>query len=519
MSLSKKKNLHKRWKDLVQQVSRASTADAFETPAQQKARKERAMVDYDFFVTTYFKHYTKDKLGNLTHCGDFHIETANDVLNDPYLKGVLEWGRGLAKSTHADIFLPLWLMIQAPIRQLNFMLLIGKNFRTAKRLLQDVQVELSHNALFIHDWGEQKKEGSWEEGEFQTLQGVAFVALGMGQPPRGARFGADRPDYIVLDDGDDDKLKKNQSRIREIVEWIFRAVIPTMDIGIQRFLLVNNRICKNGILATILKERPHWYHKKVNALNEQGEPSWPQKYTKTYYAKLRTDIGWKAFETEFQNNPIEDGGVFLSEWVKYMKALPPEKWTEYDAIVIYGDMSYSTSDNSDFTAIKCWARQGQNRICLKAYVRQKETPAKAIRWLFNFYYSLPVPVQKKVKCWVEANATQKELLKPIIEAEAERLTAQQFIRYDKEKKGDKDDRIGSMSVHYENGSVFYSAQEEEDPDMILGIEHLTAWEEGAWPDDSPDADESAWQKLFKKGRGGTRSARSGRYSLSNSRAF
>lgn len=510
------KKLQARWDELKLKISSERLTESNESEQTREARKARARADYGFLVTYYFPHYAKDKAGNITPSAPFQIKAADEVKNDPMYKGIWEWFRGSAKSVNADVILPIYLMIQE-VRQVNTMMLIGSNNTTATRLLQDIQAELEVNPRLINDFGPFVKDGSWEQGEFVTLQGVAFVALGMGEKPRGTRFGNSRPDLIICDDLDDDKMKKSPSRVRESVDWLYRAVLGTGDTGISRFLLVNNRIAKNGILATLVAERPHWYHSKVNALDENGVPSW-NRYTREFYDALRKDVGWKAFETEWQNDPQEDAGVFELEDIKWEKL--PKDWTDFDAIVMYGDPSFSTGKKSDFFSIPAWAKWGNRLAKLKVYHRQGETAGKAIDWWFNFYVSLPPQLRVKFRCYIEANATQKLLLKPEIDKAAKKYGIVNFIKYDTEKKGDKNDRIGSMTTTYENGDVVYNIDEKDDPDMIASVEQLTAWEEGAAHDDGPDADQSAWAKLEKLKRiSGRTTQRTGTFAKNNSRSF
>ena len=510
-------SLEERWGRLVEKIKSDHSIGLGEPESERQARISRARADYDFFVTYYFPHYTRNKLGEVSHCAPFHIAAANAIRANPMFAGFLKWFRGSAKSTHANIFIPLWLKIQVPIRQLNVMMLLGKNAKTAARLLQDVQVELAHNERYIHDFGPQIKEGSWEEGEFQTTDGCAFVALGMGQPPRGTRFGANRPDYIVGDDLDDDKLKKNPARVREAVEWLHRAVIPTMDIGIGRFLLVNNLIAKKGIMATMMALHPDWFVSSVNALDERGEVTW-LKYTKDYFAQLLKKIGFKAFQSEYMNDPQEDGGVFTNEQIQWKKM--PADWLWFDSLVMYGDPSYSTSESSDFTAIPLWGKKGERFYKLKVYFRQRESIDKAIKWWFKFYQALEPKVRAKMRCYIEANATQCTILRPILNRQARKSGIANFIQFDKSKKGDKTDRIGSMITQYSNGDVYYSVDEDNDPDMLASIEQLTGWTEGAKHDDGPDADESAWRRLEKIGRASGRSTvPTGGFTQDQSRSF
>lgn len=94
------------------------------------------------------------------------------------------------------------------------MVLVGKSEDNANTLLADVQAELQYNQRYINDFGEQYNSGSWEEGEFVTKDGTAFFARGRGQSPRGLRYRSHRPDYIVIDDLDDDELCENPAACR-----------------------------------------------------------------------------------------------------------------------------------------------------------------------------------------------------------------------------------------------------------------------------------------------------------------
>lgn len=96
-----------------------------------------------------------------------------------------------------------------PKRLINFMVVVGKSEENADRLLGDIQAEFEYNQRLIADFGQQKNDGGWQEGEFKTKSGVKFLACGRGQSPRGLRDREARPDYIVIDDIDDDQLCRN----------------------------------------------------------------------------------------------------------------------------------------------------------------------------------------------------------------------------------------------------------------------------------------------------------------------
>ena len=78
------------------------------------------------------------------------VKAANEILKSKNLKAVFKWARAHAKSTHMDVFVPLWLKCQEK-RELNVMVIVGKSSDNANTLLADVQSELQFNHRYIND--------------------------------------------------------------------------------------------------------------------------------------------------------------------------------------------------------------------------------------------------------------------------------------------------------------------------------------------------------------------------------
>lgn len=133
------------------------------------------------------------------------------------------WPRGHAKSTHMDIFVPLWLMFQ-PKRLINFMVVVGKSEDSATRLLGDIQAELEHNQRIIADFGKQQGmppgrmgvQGG-QRGEIPGLR-TRTVSTWFARP-------GSTSDYIVIDDLDDDELCRNEKRVHDITDWVKEALL------------------------------------------------------------------------------------------------------------------------------------------------------------------------------------------------------------------------------------------------------------------------------------------------------
>lgn len=486
----KSKITFKEFEQHVKNIRRATAAMPPVSAADKEKTVKKMLADYKLFFETLFPHYAK------CECADFHIQLANyiDAHNDA--RAIFEAFRGAAKSVHTNIGIPLWLMFNEKMR---CMMLVGNNETAACRLLAAVQAELKGNQRIIQYFGEQQSIGNWEDGEFVTRTGVAFYAIGLGQSPRGTRNAESRPDYIVVDDADTKARCKNPARVREAVEWIEDDLMGAMDIGNERFVIANNRIHKQSILATIHKKHVlekekqyRWKHIKVNAVDAYGNPTWAAKYTREYWHKKRGTVTLRTWEREYMNNPITEGRDFKEEWIKWGKVLSLKA---YDQLEIYIDPSYTNNETSDFKAVKFWGRKGRELHKIDAFVRRCSIPT-----MVSYVYDLVHKVTQAgthVNVRMEANFMQY-LFMDEFDDEGDRRGWYVTVIKDDRKKGNKYDRISSMAPLYEQGKITWNEAKRNDPDFVTAKEQLLQIEEGySGNDDSPDADEGCLHFLTK----------------------
>lgn len=480
------------WKQHCADVQTATTIGRGETNTQRDQRIKRVRADYAAFVDYYFPHYTQNpQTGVQTPCAPFHIKAAKEVKANKNLRAVYKWHRGAAKSTHLDIFIPLWLKCQET-REINVMVLVGKSEDNANTLLADLQAELQYNQRYINDFGEQYNSGSWEEGQFVTKDGTAFFARGRGQSPRGLRYRSHRPDYIVIDDLDDDELCENPSRVQRLTDWVKEALFGALDGGRGRFIMVGNLISKNSVLQKI-SDTKGVRVSQVNILDAQGNVSWAAKWTRAEVQAIEDFQGYRSFQKEYMNNPIVEGAVFRQEWIRWAKR---PQWRQFEEIVLYIDPSWKGSTKNDYKAAKLWGKvKGGQLWHLRAFVRQA-TVAEMVRWCYDLY-EWAQATGVAIKFYMEANFMQDMLMDDFTK-EGDLRGYQLPIIGDKRKKPDKFQRIEASAPLWERGFVFYDESQKDDPDMLRGLDQTLAFQKGMrGHDDAPDADESAISILQK----------------------
>ncbi len=483
-----KSEIYKQWKSDCERI-RSGQFGVSVTSGNEALRNRRiakARKDYAYFVSTYFPHVARKP------CARFQTAAAGYILRNPGTRAVFEWARGHAKSTHMDVFIPLWLKIQEQ-PQFHTMVLVGKSADSAERLLADLQEELQYNELYTADFGKQMKEGCWADGEFTTTDNCHFIALGRGQSPRGIKHKGQRPDYIVIDDLDDDEMCRNRKRVADTTDWVLTALFGAMEAGRGRFIMVGNRISQNSVLANMV-QRPGVYHTRVNILDSAGRPSWKENYTAAEIQSLRQYVGERRFQKEYMNNPIVEGTVFRSEnivWGDMLKDL-----RQYRQLVCYTDPSWKSSAQSDYKATMLMGRTPDGYFhLLKAFAAQTTVTA-----MIEWHYTINTWVDGRVPVlyFMEANMLQ-QILVDEFRKYGESIGDIIPIRGDTRKKPDKFARIEALEPLFTQNLVIFNKAEQDQPGMQTLVEQMLCFERGSRiHDDAPDALEGAIYLLQRR---------------------
>ena len=471
----------------LQKIELAKTAGSpnpYETKKEREARiasykdNPRAMVEY------YFPHYATSE------CADFQIEWAFLVRDNPIFKGFCQWGRALAKSVWNNILIPFWLWLQEePI----YLVIVGNNLRRAEQLLEDLRAEFEANPRILADFGEQMQIGSWEAGFFITKGGFIGQALGMGQSVRGLRVKNKRPTHIVPDDIETKEISKNPKRQLEMVQWILRDLIPTMDGDIRRFMQANNRFA-HMMIQTILQElNPKWTVHQVNAFNPVTfEPTWHQKYSATYFKEVVDEIGFLAANAEYNNTPHVEGTYFKDEHFHWVK-LP--KLKDFKTIAGWWDVAYSDNKNSDYNSIIVEGISNSNKFYVIDTFCKQSKMVNAVRWMCHYQKTLPKGI--KIFWFYESQFWNDEVQRIIDEVQAEQGVYLNLIKRKPEKKN-KEERIMELYPYYQNNRVYYNEELKGSSDMQVGISQLKGIEPGyKTHDDWPDGHASLTKELEK----------------------
>lgn len=466
------------WEQFRKLVAKSSTIDHNETADQQAARIKELKGDWTKFFTYYFPHYCTAEFAPFQHTLMRQLEGRDRAL----LANII--ARAHAKSAMA-MMAAFFLMANDKAHNI---LLTSWNEGNAQNLLTPFRIQLESNERLKHDFGPFQGTGQWEAGNFTTLTGCSFRAIGSGQSPRGARNDEARPDLIIADDFDEDQQCRNPKRVREAKEWLMGALFGCFDITGRAIMIVTgNIIAPNTVLAAV--EKVADWSQRVNIYDKEGRPSWPQRFTKEECDWMIAKAGYALSQREYFNNPILEGTTFKPAWIRYAE-LP--KLSAYRVLIGYLDPGFKKTATSD---TKAWVLVGLHKgeiHVVRAFVAQA-TVQEMIGWGYAIK-NMCDAAGAAVRLSMEEVFLQDLLYEDF--KEVAKLRGPLPLKGDKRKKPDKDARIEAISGYFERGQVVFNAAFENEDGMRQLHEQLINFEPGVKTrKDGPDALEGAIHQL------------------------
>ena len=466
----------KEWEKLGENIRNATPIDLNESVVDKAKRIAYLEKNDEEWFKYYFVNFYSSEPA------DFHIKATKRIMNNPEWYEVRAWSRENSKSGRTMMeFLKLCLT-----GQLKNVLLISNSFDNAKRLLLPYKVILEANNRIINDYGKQVKIGSWEAHEFTSLKGFSFRALGAGQSPRGTRQNEYRPDGIIFDDIDTDEECRNADIIKQKIDWIEQAVIPTRSVsGNLRIVVCGNLIANYCCVSEMAKKADCF--DVVNIVDKDGNPTWKRNSIEKIN-RIKGMVSYNSFQKEYMNNPIIEGTTFKE---LIWDNCPP--LNTCDAIVTYADPATSekrTKGASTKVVVVIGVKD------LKYYVYlcfcDNASNSDFVDWLFEANTYL---IKNKVdthRIYIENNSLQApfytQVLWPLILKIEREKNINLNVVPDTRKKPDKFERIeGTLEPKNRIGRLIFNKKQESNPHMIRASQQMLGVSPNCKTMDAPDA--------------------------------
>uniref|UniRef100_UPI00321740E4 hypothetical protein n=1 Tax=uncultured Draconibacterium sp. TaxID=1573823 RepID=UPI00321740E4 len=301
-----------------------------ETPEEQKKRIAKLEKNFEEWKKYYFPQYC------YAPPAPFHIKASKRILKSKEWYECRAWTREAAK----DVVTMMETIYQVVKGIKKSIILVSNSYDNAEKLLAPYKLTLENNERIINDYGLQKQPGNWTSGDFITLKGASFIAVGIGQSPRGTRNEAVRPDKIIVSDVETDKDVRNPEIVKQNWEWIEDALIPTRGVSKPlQIIFLNNIIAKDCCMVRAMKKADH--AEIINLVDKNGNSTWPEKNKPEHIARIRRIMSTRAFQKEYMNNPLTEGKVFKKMVWGKVPAL-----SRFKRLIVYADPSNSNKDRT-----------------------------------------------------------------------------------------------------------------------------------------------------------------------------
>lgn len=171
---------------------------------------------------------------------DFHSH------NERYVE---EAFRGFGKSTVGEEAVAI---CGAFVDFTNCLIVSSTQTRAAERL-EAVKHELENNDVLIEVFGQQVGE-VWQAYKIVTQNNVCIQAIGVGQAVRGVKHHENRPDFLWIDDIEDEESVKTPEACHDRLKWLYGTLLPVCAKH-ARIRVTGNRLSPDAVVTKLSEDR------------------------------------------------------------------------------------------------------------------------------------------------------------------------------------------------------------------------------------------------------------------------
>lgn len=419
-------------------------------------RKYLCSLSFGLFAIYYFSHYFKYSIADYQR--DF-IQDFEDITECKIRELILITFREGAKTTYAKLYC-IWLIAYKKRSYLNIDSFDKTN---AERILFDIAFELTNNSRLRADFGVLfSKERGIEDvkqnriNNFITENGIRVEAHSTGESVRGRLHLNQRPDFLLLDDFENNRTKESQAHTKQIRDHITEAMGGLAENGVIIYLA--NYLSEYGNVQFLIDRSKK--DDKIRLRNIpiiiNGKPAWDSKYCltdkeseetgKKSIESMMRQFGSYVFSYEFMNQPVDDAmSEFKKDFIQHVtEEMVRQKETSCYVTI---DSAVSEKESADYTGITINFVDKENKWYLKCY-RMKFNSKELIEHLFylNKTYS-PKMIGLEKTTFVMA-------IQPFLDEEMRKRQSFFSITPLEHKLQNKETRIRGLIPRWESRSMF-----------------------------------------------------------------
>lgn len=181
-----------------------------------------------------------------------------------------------------------------------------------------------------------------------------MVTAGVGGPITGK--GAS---ILIIDDPVKNAEQANSPTYREKAKDWYRSTAYTRLEPNGAVVVIQTRWHEDDLGGWLLSESDEdWDVLSLPAINEEGEPLWPDRFNLERLLEIKKELGSYWFSAMYQQNPQPtEGGLLKRNWIRYYDKLPG---SASNHVTYTGwDLAISQKETADYTC-SCTIRRDNN---------------------------------------------------------------------------------------------------------------------------------------------------------------
>jgi hypothetical protein len=364
--------------------------------------------------------------------------------------------RGGAKSTIYEE----GLIIRGLYREFKNAMVVGASIPLAAERLESIRHELETNEKIEEIYGLQVGP-TWTADELVLANGVRVISRSRGQAMRGTKFHDMRPDFVFVDDIEDDEDLLPQ--LRATKRWFWTTLVPALDAQPTLRMAVTPVHVES--LAEDNRKDPSWrtrvYPIKYRDEHGQWKPTWPGRFPLGDIDDKQASFRQRGMAREFAMEYMcevssPEDRVFLAHKFK----VEPQVRT-WQALYAMVDPARTVRETSATTGFASWSWIGGRLVVWDAWGRRL-LPDEIVKAIFDF-------AEREQPTWigVEEDGLNEFLLQPL-RAEMVRRGMPIPLRAEKAPKG-KLQFIRGLQPFFNNREVIFAQPLPDLEAQLLGF--------------------------------------------------
>lgn len=331
----------------------------------------------------------------------FHVDMIVDFHSDHPRVQAMAF-RGGAKSTIYEE----GLIIKGLYREFKNAMVIGASIPLAAERLESIRHELETNEKIEEIYGSMVGP-TWTTDELVLANGVRIISRSRGQAMRGTKFRDSRPDFVFVDDIEDDE--DPLPTLRATKKWFWTTLVPALDAQPTLRMAVTPVHVES--LAEDNRKDPSWLTKvyPIKYRDEQGEwkATWPARFPLRKIDEMQASFRQRGMAREYAMEYMcevssPEDRVFLAKRFR----IEPQTRT-WQAMYCMVDPARTVKESSATTGFAAWSWINNRLVVWDAWGRRL-LPDEIVREVFDF-------AEREQPTWVgvEEDGLNEFLLQPM----------------------------------------------------------------------------------------------------------